>query len=142
MKCGGWSLPVLPISKAVACRNARRILPATTPSSIRCGLAPANGDSADAWRVRIAPRLLVNDVESQLLATRAGRGIARVLSYQVADDIAAGTLVSLLEGFAPPPLPVQLVARSGPHMQPKVRAFLDHAAAELRGLPVIRPAAG
>jgi DNA-binding transcriptional LysR family regulator len=92
--------------------------------------------------VRIAPRLLVNDVESQLLATRAGRGVARVLSYQVADDIAAGTLVSLLEGFAPPPLPVQLVARSGPHMQPKVRAFLDHAAAELRGLPVIRPAAG
>jgi DNA-binding transcriptional LysR family regulator len=89
--------------------------------------------------VRISPRLLVNDIESQLLATRAGRGIARVLSYQVADDLAAGSLVSLLEDFGPPPLPVQLVARSGPHMQPKVRAFLDHAAMSFRDLAVIRP---
>jgi DNA-binding transcriptional LysR family regulator len=87
--------------------------------------------------VRIAPRLLVNDVESQLLAAKAGRGIARFLSYQVADDLAAGSLVRLLTSFEPAPLPVQLVVRAGPHMQPKVRAFLDHAAAAFRELDVI-----
>jgi DNA-binding transcriptional LysR family regulator len=98
---------------------------------------PSEWRFAGRSAVRISPRLLVNDVESQLLAARAGRGIARVLSYQVAEDLAAGTLVSLLDVFGPPPLPVQLVTRSGPHMQPKVRAFLDHAVAAFRDLEVI-----
>ncbi len=40
--------------------------------------------------------------------TRDGRGIAQFLSYQVADDLAAGRLVRLLRDFEPPPLPVQL----------------------------------
>jgi DNA-binding transcriptional LysR family regulator len=97
------------------------------------------GPTARGPVVRLSPRLLVNDVESQLLAARAGRGIARFLSYQVADDLAAGSLVRLLAEFEPPPLPVQLVARSGPHMPAKVRAFLDHAAAAFQELAVIRP---
>jgi DNA-binding transcriptional LysR family regulator len=88
--------------------------------------------------VRLAPRLLVNDVEARLAAVRAGHGIARVLSYQVVDDLAAGTLVRLLRTFEPPPLPVQLVAASRTHMPPKIRAFFDLAAEQLAGLPVIR----
>ena len=90
--------------------------------------------------VRLRPRLLVNEVEAQLIAVRAGRGIARLLSYQVADDLAAGTLVHLLPKTVPPPLPVQLVARGGPHMAPKVRMFLDHAGERLRRLGVINAA--
>jgi DNA-binding transcriptional LysR family regulator len=82
--------------------------------------------------VRLSPRLLVNEVEAQLIAARAGRGIARVLSYQVVEDLSAGKLVRLLEHSEPPPLPVQLLARSGSHMAPKVRAFLDYAAERLR----------
>jgi DNA-binding transcriptional LysR family regulator len=92
--------------------------------------------------VRLSPRLLVNDNESQLLAARAGRGIARFLSYQVADDLAAGSLVRLLAAHEPQPIPVQLVTRAGPHMPPKVRAFVDHAVAAFRGLAVIRPESG
>jgi DNA-binding transcriptional LysR family regulator len=88
--------------------------------------------------IRIAPRLLVNEVEAQLVAARAGRGIARVLSYQVVDDISAGNLVRLLRPFEPPPVPVQLVAVSRVHMPQKVRAFLDYAADQLRKLRVIR----
>ena len=88
--------------------------------------------------VRLAPRLLVNEVEAQLVAVRASRGIARVLSYQVAEDLEAGRLVRLLRAFEPPPLPVQLVARSGSHMPPKVRAFLDYAAEALSQLRVIQ----
>jgi DNA-binding transcriptional LysR family regulator len=71
------------------------------------------------------------------LRVGAGRGIARVLSYQVAEDIAAGNLVRVLQAFEPPPWPVQLVVVSRVHMPPKVRAFLDHAAEELRKLRVI-----
>ena len=91
-----------------------------------------------ATAVRLAPRLLVNDVEAQLVAARAGRGIARVLSYQVTEDLAAGALVRLLQAFEPPPLPVQLVTARRAHMPPKVRAFLDHAAEHLGVLQVIR----
>jgi DNA-binding transcriptional LysR family regulator len=88
--------------------------------------------------IRLAPRLLVNEVEAQLSAARSGRGIVRVLSYQVVDDLAKGTLVRLLKDHEPPPLPVQLAAASRAHMPPKVRAFLDHAAARLQCLNVIK----
>ncbi|HLI14181.1 MAG TPA: LysR family transcriptional regulator [Alphaproteobacteria bacterium] len=97
------------------------------------------GPSPRGSLVRLAPRLLVNEIEAQLVAARAGRGIARVLSYQVADDLAAGTLVRLLRDFEPPPLPVQLVTQSRSQRAPKVQAFLDYAAEAFRGLPVIRP---
>lgn len=87
--------------------------------------------------VRLAPRLLVDDVEARLAAARAGHGVVRVLSYQVADDLRAGKLVRLLRAFEPPSLPVQLVAASRAHMPPKIRAFLDLAAERLTALPLI-----
>jgi DNA-binding transcriptional LysR family regulator len=89
--------------------------------------------------VRLAPRLLVNEVEAALVGARMGRGIAMALSYQVADDLAAGVLVRLLPDHEPPPLPVQLVTPGGRHMPPRVRVFLDHAARHLGTLKLIRP---
>ena len=83
------------------------------------------------------PRLIVNEVDAALIAARAGRGIARVLSYQAADDIAAGRLVRLLPNYEPPPLPVQLVAPSAGHRPARIGAFLDFAATALRALPLI-----
>jgi DNA-binding transcriptional LysR family regulator len=97
------------------------------------------GPPKRATVIRLSPRLLVNETEAQLVAARAGRAIARVLSYQVADDLASGTLVRLLRDFEPPALPVQLVAPSRSRMPPKSRAFLDYAAKSLRGLRVIQP---
>lgn len=91
-------------------------------------------------RLRPAAKLLVNDVEASLCAARAGYGIASALSYQVADDLAAGRLVRLLPGFEPPPLPVHLVLPSARLMPLRLRRFLDHAAAALSALPVLRPA--
>jgi DNA-binding transcriptional LysR family regulator len=94
------------------------------------------GTSARGAVVRFTPKLSVNDVETQIAAARAGRGIARVLSYQVAADIKAGRLVRMLESFEPEPLPVHLVTPSA-RIAPKVRAFLDHATAALEKLDVI-----
>ena len=96
-------------------------------------------DGARGRIVRLTPRLIVNEVEAALVGARLGRGIAMALSYQVADDLAAGTLVRLLRGHEPPPLPIQLVTPGGRHMAPRVRAFLDHAAGFLGDLAVIRP---
>ncbi len=115
---------------------------ATHDTIFSTGAAPTPewrfGRAGHVTIIRLAPRLLVNDVETQLMAARAGRGIARPLSYQVADDLASGRLVRLLPGFEPPPLPVHLVALSRTHMPPKVRAFLDYAARVLGRVPAIR----
>ena len=100
------------------------------------------------WRFRqggrerllhLTPRLSVNDVESVLMAVGAGRGIARLLSYQPAKELAAGTLVRLLAEFEPQAIPVQVVVASKRHMAPKLRVFLDHAVQSLEQLSVIRP---
>lgn len=91
-----------------------------------------------ARAVRLEPRLRVNNVEAALAAMLAGRGIGRALSYQVAEDLAAGRLVRLLPDFEPPPLPVQLVAVGGRFMSPLVRAFLDFAGPRLERLAVLR----
>src|SRR5208282_6091458 len=89
--------------------------------------------------VRLSPRLLVDDVEAQVQAVKAGRGVARVLSYQVTEELAAGRLVRLLKDFEPQSLPVQLVTLSRVHMTSKVRAFIDTAAKVLRDVNVIQP---
>ena len=51
--------------------------------------------------VRIAPEVMATEIEAVLLAVKAGRGIGRTLSYQVADDFASGALVRLLGEFEP-----------------------------------------
>ena len=89
--------------------------------------------------VRLAPRLTLSDVDATLSAVRDGHGIARLLSYQVADDVAAGRLVLLLAGFEPEPLPVQLVTPNARLAPTRVRAFLDHAAGWIAALPVVQP---
>jgi DNA-binding transcriptional LysR family regulator len=96
------------------------------------------------WRfadgeIRLAPRLIVNEVEAMLLAVRAGRGLGRPLSYQVADDLASGALVRVLADHEPPALPVQLVMPSA-RLSARARGFVDHAARALAQLAVIRAA--
>ncbi|MCS3605933.1 LysR family transcriptional regulator [Erwinia rhapontici] len=89
------------------------------------------GPEVQQERVRITPRLTVNEVETQLIAARAGKGIARLLSYQVHDDLLRGTLIEILPDFRPPAVPVQLVAQNVKYMPAKVRAFWDLARTSL-----------
>lgn len=96
------------------------------------------GPSARGAIVRLSPRLLVDDVEAQLQAAQAGRGIARPLSYQVREQLAAGSLIRLLQDFEPQPLPVQLVTPSRGYMAPKIRAFIDSAVRTFRDADILR----
>ncbi|MEO8374923.1 MAG: LysR family transcriptional regulator [Sphingomonas bacterium] len=94
-------------------------------------------DRAHEWRfgpagkpaIRIEPRLSVNTADAAIAAAVDGLGIARVLSYQAIDAIAAGKLVTLLDSFAPPPLPVHLVYQANRRASVNVRAFIDAARA-------------
>lgn len=92
-----------------------------------------------AQTVRVRPRLMINAIEPVVAAAVEGRGLTRVLSYQVADELADGRLVRLLAAYEPAPIPVQLVTVSARLMPARVRAFLDFAVAALSRLDVVRP---
>jgi DNA-binding transcriptional LysR family regulator len=88
--------------------------------------------------MRPAARFAVNRAEAAVAAACEGGGVVSVLSYQVADDLAAGRLVGVLREFEEPAMPVQLVLPSARLMPSRVRAFLDFAAPRLSALAVLR----
>jgi DNA-binding transcriptional LysR family regulator len=84
---------------------------------------------------------MVNSVEVAIEAALAHHGLARVLSYQVRDHLAAGRLKRVLQAYEPGPIPVQLVYPEGRKAAAKVRAFVDFAAQRLRLHPALNEAA-
>jgi DNA-binding transcriptional LysR family regulator len=82
--------------------------------------------------VRVHPRLNVNTAEAAVDAAIAGVGIVRVLSYQAQAAIKAGHLVPLLQHFDDTPIPIHLVYRATRSDTPRVRRFVEFAAARLR----------
>lgn len=106
-------------------------------------------DSPTAWRfgtgrgetiVPIRPRLILNTAEAVLDAAVAGVGLARVLSYHVAEALRTGALDLVLAGHEPPAWPVHMVHAPQGLTPLKLRAFLDFAGPRLRarlaGVPV------
>jgi DNA-binding transcriptional LysR family regulator len=82
--------------------------------------------------VDIHSRLIVNTAEAALDAAMAGVGVVRVLSYQAAAALRAGSLALVLETFEPPAWPVSLVYAKQGLLPLKLRAFLDFAVPRLK----------
>jgi len=82
--------------------------------------------------VRINARILVNTNDGALEAARNGFGLTRLISYQVANELAAGTLKTVLTDFEDASLPVHVIHREGRHGSAKVRSFVDLAVETLR----------
>jgi len=82
--------------------------------------------------VRLSPRILVNTNDGALEAAKNGFGLTRLISYQVANELAAGTLKTVLTEFEEASLPVHVIHREGRHGSAKVRSFVDLAVAKLR----------
>ncbi|TDQ86378.1 LysR family transcriptional regulator [Dongia mobilis] len=82
--------------------------------------------------VPVRTRLSVTTAEAAIDAAIAGTGITRVLSYQAAKAVAAGTLVPVLEAFEPPAWPIHFVHVAQGALPLKMRAFLDFATPRLR----------
>ena len=79
-------------------------------------------------------RLSVNHVDAAVAAAVAGLGVVRTLSYQIADDVAAGRLETVLTDDTAPALPISLLFQSGRRDHPNVRAFIDAAKQHLQGV--------
>ena len=89
-------------------------------------------DGRSGNSVSFMPRLEINDAVSSIAAAEAGDGISIALSYMVAEKINEGRLVTVLDDFTPPAVPVSLVYPQSRLISPKVRAFVDFATPRLR----------
>ena len=92
---------------------------------------PVNGSSVPHM-VNFTPRLIVNSIRGALVSAVNGRGVTRVLSYHIPQEIRDGSLEIVLKDHEPPPLPVHLIAPHGRLSVPKVRAVVDMAIPRLR----------
>lgn len=81
---------------------------------------------------RIKPRLTVSSNAAAVEAALADFGLTRLLSYQVAPQLAEGKLQIVLEAFEPAPRPIHIVHREGRFASSTVRSFIDFIAARLR----------
>lgn len=82
--------------------------------------------------VRLSPRILVNTNDGALEAAKNGFGLTRLISYQVANELAAGTLETVLTDYEEASLPVHVIHRESHHGSAKVRSFVDLAVEKLR----------
>jgi DNA-binding transcriptional LysR family regulator len=90
-------------------------------------------DGAPVQRiVQLAPRLIVDSVRIAVAAAVNGRGVTRLYSHHIADEMRAGELRVVLSKDEHPPCPAYLVAPPGRLSVPKVRAFIDFAVPRLR----------
>ncbi len=92
---------------------------------------PAKGSTIPRT-VQFTPRLTVNTVRAAVASAVAGRGLARLYSYHVAEYVRDGRLRIVLADAEYPPLPVNMLSPHGRMSVPKVRAFVDFAAPRLR----------
>lgn len=103
---------------------------ATTNLSPRAGWR--FGVTDEPTLVRIKPRLTVTSNDGAIAAAVGGLGIARLLSYQVVDEVASGQLQVLLADYEEAPWPIHVLHRESKHGSAKVRMFVDLLAHELR----------
>lgn len=82
--------------------------------------------------VHVNPRLFCNTNEAAISAAARGWGLTRVLSYQIAPQLEAGELRTILASYEEEALPIHVVHPEGRYASAKVRSFIDFAVGKLR----------
>ncbi len=77
--------------------------------------------------VTVRPRLAVNSAAAAIASAERGHGITRALSYQVAEALAAGRLIRLLEAHEGGDVPVTLLCQASRRGAPNIAAFIRAA---------------
>ncbi|MEN2395005.1 LysR family transcriptional regulator [Pseudomonas halotolerans] len=95
-------------------------------------------DAGQPLSVRPAPRLVVTANQAAITAACQGLGLTRVLSYQVAGNVANGELEIVLADFELPPLPIHVVYQGGRKAPARVRSFVDFIVRALREHPALK----
>ena len=79
-----------------------------------------------------------NDAEDQRAAVLAGLGIGYAGRAMFAADIRSGTIVPVLEDYAPDPSPIHVISASGRHMPERFRVVIDFLARMCAEEPSLR----
>ncbi|VEF11125.1 LysR family transcriptional regulator [Pseudomonas fluorescens] len=93
----------------------------------------------NALSLRFNPRLVVTANQAAINIACLGWGVTRVLSYQVASQVAAGQLEVVLQDFEPPALPIQVVYLKNNRVPAKVRTFVDFLSERLASDTALQP---
>lgn len=94
--------------------------------------SPARWKFEGIGTAAIRSRLVVTTAEAAVDAAASGLGVTRLLSYQVAEALAAGRLRLILTSLQTSAVPVHLVSVEGRQAPARVRAFLDFAVPRIR----------
>jgi DNA-binding transcriptional LysR family regulator len=143
--------------QAIQVGNVRRVIVASpsylestgapqTPEELRNHtlISAAGVNPAADWRferagqalsIPVKARMQTTSNDSAVVAAIQGLGLARLLHYQVADEIDRGLLTTVLEDYEAAPLPVHVVHFQGRRSTQKVRSFVDLAVQTLRSNP-------
>ncbi|MEO9873719.1 MAG: LysR family transcriptional regulator [Anderseniella sp.] len=76
-------------------------------------------------RLAVSPVLCSNNGDVLKMASLAGQGIVLLPAFIVADELASGTLVPVLEGFEPAPVALHAIYPPDKYRPAKTRAFVD-----------------
>jgi DNA-binding transcriptional LysR family regulator len=82
--------------------------------------------------IHVNPRLFCSTNEAAISAAACGWGLTRVLSYQIAPQLEAGELRTILSDYEEEALPIHVVHPEGRYASAKVRSFIDFAVGKLR----------
>ncbi len=82
--------------------------------------------------VHVSPRLFCSTNEAAISAAASGWGLTRVLSYQIAPQLEAGELRTILAEHEEEALPIHVVHPEGRYASAKVRSFIDFSVEKLR----------
>jgi DNA-binding transcriptional LysR family regulator len=83
-------------------------------------------DNGRAIEIAVSGPFIAHDFPTMLGAAVEGMGLAQLPAPMVAEGLKAGSLVQVLESFAPLIPGVYLYYPSRRQMMPKLRAFIDH----------------
>ena len=83
-------------------------------------------------------RLRLNDAEAVRAAVLADLGIAHDTTALFGADLKLGTVVSVLERYAPDPIPLQAVTANSRHMPRRLQLFVDFLAGACASEPNLR----
>ncbi|MFS2128051.1 LysR family transcriptional regulator [Pseudomonas sp. Pseusp97] len=91
-----------------------------------------------ARSVRLAPRLSCSTTHAAIRAASLELGLTRCMSHEAHAELSSGRLQVVLQDYAAPGLPVQLIYREGRRAAARVRTFLDFVVPRLRAHPALR----
>ena len=126
-------------SRVVVCGSPAYLRQHGTPKSPadltnhQC-LAYLGPEGPRSWRflsgdklIEISPKgtLQVNDADVLAMHARTGRGLVLLFDFLVAEDIARGKLVTVLDAYAPPAWPIHALYPKNRQLVPKVSVLLD-----------------